>query len=89
MTTTTDHLRVGMRFARHDVQLLSALAQRAESRDLKESAIVFRHAAEAARTGEPLIVECTSVLEAKLMAVGYTRYGVTLPTLHGLSGAGH
>lgn len=76
-----------MRFAGRDVPRLLDLAERVRSMDLSDETLaVFALAAEAARTGEPLIVECESHLEAQMMADGYVRYGVSRPVVEELMG---
>ena len=84
METTTSH-RIGLRFDRRDARLLTELAERAKLREIGEHQ-TFALAAEAAATGEPLIVECNSPIEVALMAQGYARYGVRQPTIEQLSG---
>jgi hypothetical protein len=81
-------IRVGLRFARRDAPLLYALADRVRAGDLGRQAVAtFEHAAQAAETGEPLIVLCEhSADEAVLMAAGYTQYGVTHPAVDELTG---
>jgi hypothetical protein len=78
-------MRIGMRFDRRDERLLRELAERAKRRELGVQAqSVFASAADAASTGEPLIVECESVIEAAVMAAGYVRFGVREPVLDSL-----
>lgn len=80
-------VRVGLRFARRDARLLRTLAERARSHELGEQAVAtFSSAATAALTGEPLIVYCTTPLEAVVMADGYVRYGVQRPAIEELTG---
>ena len=84
LNTTT--IRIGLRFDRRDARTLRALADRAAHRELGANGVqVFQAAAEAATTGEPLIVECQSPLEARLMASGYVRFGVRRPVLEQLN----
>lgn len=81
-------LRVGLRFDRRDALLLHHLAQRTRAGELSDQAVsVFQLAAEAAATGEPLIVVCEhSAVEATLMAHGYAQYGVSMPAIEELTG---
>lgn len=86
MPATAEH-RIGLRFRRSQARTLRALAERAERRELgAESVSLFRDAADAAATGEPLIVLCEQPLEAVLIAEGFTRYGVVKPAVEELSG---
>lgn len=81
--------RIGLRFDRRDLLLLRTLARRAEHRELgQEQVQTFSSAADAASTGEPLIVICNSRLEVELMADGYVRLGCRRPVLEALSGGG-
>lgn len=80
-------IRVGLRFARRDAARLQALANRAMLAELADGHVAtFRYAADAARTGEPLIVQCTHPSEAQVMADGYVRLGITRPAIEDLSG---
>lgn len=80
-------IRIGLRFHRSDAKLLFALAQRVRRGELGAGhASVFEHAAEAAWTGEPLIVQCLHSSEAHVMADGYVRYGVRRPAIEELTG---
>jgi hypothetical protein len=81
-------IRVGLRFDRRDAPRLHHLADRVRAGDLDQQAVnTFEHAAQAAETGEPLIVVCEhSAQEALLMAAGYAQYGVTHPAVEELSG---
>mgnify|MGYP001124674553 CR=1 FL=1 len=83
------HLRVGFRFERRDAARLQAIADRIERGELAGKGLsraVFALAADAARTGEPLVVNCTDLLDAQLIASGYSMWGVTPPTIHEISG---
>lgn len=83
---TPSQLRIGLRFDRRDARALRQLAARAQRRELGEEAVTtFAAAAEAAETGEPLIVVCESRLEPDLMAAGYVRFGIRRPVLDELS----
>lgn len=87
MSTTDLHvLKVGFRFDRRDASLLQRLARQAEIRERPaEDALAFRLAAEAALTGEPLIVHCADLPHARLVAATYVRVGVRPPSLEQLS----
>jgi hypothetical protein len=50
-----------------------------------EHASLFRAAAEAARTGEPLVVVCDEPIEAELMAAAFPKWGVVAPVIEKLS----
>jgi hypothetical protein len=81
-------IRVGLRFDRRDAKLLYNRAGRVRAGELGQAAVnTFLHAAQAAETGEPLIVICEhSAQEGMLMAAGYTQYGVTHPAVEELTG---
>ncbi len=79
-------ITVGLRFARRDATLLHLLAARVRAGDFGQHDVAtFHSAAVAAASGEPLIVHCTHLDEARLMAGGYTLYGVTAPVIESLS----
>ena len=73
-------LRVAMRFERSDIANLQAAADRAKVQDLRADVSTSELAADAARRGEPLIFECDSLDEARLIAAGYTLHGCKAPT---------
>lgn len=80
-------IRIGLRFARKDAPLLRTLAERVRAMELgQRDAATFQLAADAAVTGEPLIVHCNDKSEALAMADGYAIYGVTRPKLDELTG---
>lgn len=80
-------IRVGLRFRPRDAPILQALADRVRQGDLGDQHIqTFASAADAASTGEPLIVHCDDPLEAVLMADGYARFGVQRPAVEELTG---
>lgn len=79
--------RVGLRFHRGDAVLLELIAERVRQGDLgSHDVATFAGAADAARTGEPLIVQCENPMEAVLMADGYVRFGVRRPAVEELTG---
>lgn len=80
-------LTVGLRFERSDAITLRALAERGKSEGLHVDKIsLFEKAAEDAAAGEPLLVACSSIEEALILADGFTLYGITRPTVEQLSG---
>lgn len=80
-------IRVGLRFSRADALLLDTLAARVRAADLKGHHLAtFTSAADAARTGEPLIVQCSDPIEAHVIAEGYARLGVRKPFVEELTG---
>jgi hypothetical protein len=86
MNIDTAPLRIGLRFERNDARILQTLADRAKRSELgKRDVATFQLAAEAARTGEPLIVLCAFPEEAIAMADGYALYGVRRPGVEALS----
>lgn len=85
VTVMADGLRIGLRFDRRDARALAVLADRAKRHELgAEAHATFSMAADAARTGEPLIVICSNLIEAALMVAGYVRYGIREPVLEQL-----
>ncbi len=80
-------IRIGLRFQRRDEPLLRALAARVRQGDLgAQHVATFTNAADAAATGEPLIVICEQRDEALLLAAGYARLGVPMPAIEELTG---
>ncbi len=80
-------IRIGLRFDIRDTVALYGLAERVRAKELGPAAVAtFTGAAEAARTGEPLIVHCVHPSEAHVMADGYVRYGVRRPAVEELTG---
>lgn len=80
-------IKLGLRFRHRDADLLDALARRVATKDLGgEAHDVFKLAADAARTGEPLVLQCVDVQEAMITAAGYARFGVRPPAIEQLSG---
>lgn len=84
--TAPPTVRVGMRFAARDADLLATLAARVKSGEAAGDAQTFESAELAARTGEPMIVYCTHPSEAMAMAAMYVRLGCRMPTLDDLTG---
>lgn len=80
-------IRIGLRFRPRDALLLHQLAERVRHGELgPQHVATFENAADAARTGEPLIVLCEHAEEAHLMADGYARLGVARPAIEELTG---
>jgi hypothetical protein len=80
-------VKAGLRFRRSQARVLRALVVRAEHRELPSANVTFfRMAAEAAHTGEPLLVECTNEAELALLASGFAHFGVVPPTIEQVSG---
>lgn len=83
----TETIRVALRFNRASARTLRNIAARIRAAELTGLTLsVFECAADAAETGEPLIVECGDPIEAQLMAAGYTQFGVAAPTIETLGG---
>lgn len=81
-------VRIGLRFRRSQARLLRDLAERCKVNDLgAQHVATFEQAAQAAASGEPLIVICMEPIEAVAMADGYTRFGVVRPSIEQLNGA--
>lgn len=81
-----DPIRVGLRFDRRDAPALRVLAQRVRNGDIQGDVATFEAAADAADTGEPLIVVCEQPAEALVMAELYVRLGLTRPAVEELTG---
>jgi hypothetical protein len=80
-------IRVGLRFSRVDALLLDTLAARVRNSELSGHHLAtFTSAADAARTGEPLIIQCKDPIEAHVMADGYARLGCRRPFVEELTG---
>lgn len=80
-------IRVGLRFDAKDAAYLRSLARQVktgERRDGPVGGLAF--AADAAETGEPLILQCSSPQEAKQMAAKFVRLGCSLPAIEELTG---
>ena len=79
-------IAVGLRFNRRDVLRLEALAALAEAGQAQGPRELFANAAKDARNGEPTIVMCSDVDEARQLAHHFARYAITVPTIEGVSG---
>jgi len=75
---------MGLRFRKSQARVLRELANRAKARELPGAVSLFEKAAEAAASGEPLIVACSTPEEAVAMAAGFSQYGVVTPTIEQL-----
>lgn len=79
-------MRLGLRFRRGQARVLGEIANRCEQiPDAHDQVTLFRSAAESARTGEPLIVECVEETEAIAMADGFTLWGASRPAVEDLA----
>lgn len=79
-------LVVGLRFDPRDARRLLELVERGKSEGLFSEQIgLFDRAAEDARIGEPMLVTCDNLEEARVLAHGFSLYGVTAPTIEQLS----
>lgn len=74
-------LLVGLRFDRRDLVTLGVLNTRARALELREAAALFNAAFEATQLGEAMQLQCSSLDEARLVAGGFSQYGVTPPTI--------
>lgn len=80
-------LKVGLRFRKGDARLLRHLADRVRNGEIPGTLSTFEQAADAARTGEPLIVVCADPKEAHDMAALYGACGLSRrPAVEALSG---
>lgn len=80
-------IRIGLRFDRSQAAPLRAIAARVRASEFAGQLDVstFDGAADAAETGEPLIVVCDNVTEALLLADGYVAWGIRRPAVEALS----
>jgi hypothetical protein len=82
-----DELKLGLRFRRSQHRVLAAIAQRLEQvPNAHDQITLFKLAAEAAKTGEPMIFICSNALEAELAAAAFPQWGAARPTIETLSG---
>ena len=80
-------IRVGLRFNHRDARLLRALADRVTRGELRDQTLSgLRFAADAAETGEPLIIRCTSPDEAESLAARFILLGCHRPAVEELTG---
>lgn len=79
-------IRVGLRFDRSEAGLLRFLASRVQAREAPGPVGGFLSAAEAAETGEPLILQVTDPAEAQQMASRFVALGVKRPAVEELTG---
>jgi hypothetical protein len=82
-----EKIKVGLRFGAAEAPLLRNIADqlRAERRPFTDISL-FDKAAESAEQDEPLIVVCSSPLEAERIAHGFTRWGIERPAIDELNG---
>lgn len=80
-------MRFGLRFDPQDASYLRAVARQIKGGQRRgETVGGLDHAAEAAETGEPLIVHCESAQEVKQMAARFVRLGCSMPAIDELTG---
>lgn len=80
-------IRFGLRFDRRDATHLAGLALRVKAGEMTGERVGgFIHAAEAAETGEPLIIQCMTADEAEQMAARFVALGVRRPAVEELTG---
>jgi hypothetical protein len=83
-------MTVGLRFHPTDARRLREIAQRIRAGELgKQHVGLFDKAADAAQTGEPLIVQCTDPVEAIVMADAFPSWGVGRPVVEELNSSTH
>lgn len=80
---TVEHT-LGLRFNGKEAAKLSAIADQLRSAGKSEECGLFERAADAARTGEPLIIVCHDALEAAVMAAGFVHWGIEPPAIEAL-----
>ena len=80
-------IRVGLRFNHRDARLLRSLAARVQNGELHGQTLSgLQYAADAAETGEPLIIQCASPEEAEAMAARFILIGCHRPAVEELTG---
>ncbi len=79
-------MRFGLRFACKDAPFLAALARQVRSGQRKGPVGGLAAAADAAETGEPLIIQCSTPQEAEQQAAHFVLLGVTRPAVEELTG---
>jgi hypothetical protein len=80
-------IRIGLRFASADAAFLRAVARQITSGQRQgEATGGLTLAADAAETGEPLIMQCDTPQEAHQMAAKFVRLGCTMPAIEELTG---
>lgn len=81
-------LQIGLRFRKGQAKVIEAIAQELRSTpaavNATEAIGLFDKAAEAARSGEPLIVKCRRPEEAQQMADDFVLYGLARPAVEDL-----
>lgn len=83
---STAPIAVGLRFNHRDVLKLDALAALADAGGAHGPRELFVKAAEDARIGEPTIIFCSHVDEARQLAQHFATYDITVPNLEEVSG---
>ena len=79
-------MRFGLRFACKDAAHLQGLARQVRSGERRGAVGGLESAADAAVTGEPLIIECLAPEEAQQMADSFVLLGCTRPAVEELTG---
>lgn len=80
-------IRVGLRFNHRDAALLHTLADRVRGGELRQQTLTsLKFAAEAAETGEPLIIRCVNADEAHALAARFILLGCHRPAVEELTG---
>lgn len=78
-------MTLGLRFTRGQARVLASIAERLHHiPGAHDQVVLFRQAADSARTGEPLLVECEEPSEAVAIADGFTIWGAARPTVEDL-----
>lgn len=83
--TTAESIKVGLRFQRSQLYSLIVAADSLRGFSPDDVKLMLL-AADAARSGEPLIVNCSGIAEAEQIAAVFVRHGLQRPVVEGLSG---
>jgi hypothetical protein len=80
-------IKLGLRFDRRDAPRLREWARRVRNGELgpHENVGTYQLAAEAAETGEPLLIEAQEPMEVVQLAAAYTLMGFRQPVIEELS----
>ena len=87
MTTTAETIRAGLRFEQSQFYSLTVTADSLRAFSPDDVRLMLL-GADAARSGEPLIVNCSELAEAERIADVFTRHGLKRPAVEELSGPG-
>lgn len=85
MPATHDRLRLGLRFPRSASRVLRNLGDECARHGTGDPGLFYK-AADSAKDGEPLVVQCSEVSEVHEMAALFATLGVGRPAVEDLNG---